>query len=78
MSRDFLPAHRLQPLDLHQRYTINEAAEYLRCSRARVYQHIAAGRLATVRDGARQYATGRAIADLSAASAPSGTASPEA
>lgn len=72
MSRD-LAAYRLQPLDLHQRYSIDESAEYLRCSRARVYQHIAAGRLETIRDGSRQYVPGRAIAAMSERSAPSGT-----
>ena len=70
--------NELPPIDPLQRYTLDEVAAYLRISRARVYQHINAGRLATVRDGARQYCTGRALADMSATSAPSGTEAPAA
>jgi excisionase family DNA binding protein len=73
-----LPAHQLRPLDLHQRYTIDEAAAYLRCCRARVYQHINSGRLVTVSDGRRKYVPGRSIAELSETSAPSGVTPPAA
>lgn len=52
----------LPPLDKLQRYTIDEASEYLRQSRAKTYQDIAAGRLDSFNDGRRRYVPGRAIA----------------
>ena len=62
----------LPPLDLRQRYTIEEACAYLRCSRARLYQHIGAARLETVQDGRRTYITGRVIAEFTERNTPSG------
>lgn len=62
--------HRnLPPLDINQRYTIDEAAAYLRISRAHVYHHFAAGNLEYVKDGRRRYVPGRAIAALSGGAA---------
>lgn len=55
----------LQPLDIQQRYTISEAAAYLRQSIPKTYQQIHAGRLETIKEGRRRYATGRGIAALS-------------
>lgn len=52
----------LPPLDLQQRYSVEEAAAYLRQSRAKTYQDIAAGRLQSFTDGRRRYINGRAIA----------------
>lgn len=52
----------LPPLDEQQRYTIDETAKYLRQSRAKTYQDIAAGRLAIIKDGRRTYVPGSAIA----------------
>lgn len=62
-----LPAHKLQPLDLLQRYTPEEAAAYLRCSRARIYDHMRTGALETITDGRRRYVPGWAIAQASGA-----------
>ena len=39
----------LIPLDKNQRYTIEEANDYLRQSRAKTYKDIAAGRLKTIK-----------------------------
>lgn len=52
----------LPPLDLLQRYTINEASAYLRQSRAKTYMDISAGTLSIIKDGSRTYVSGRAIA----------------
>lgn len=52
----------LPPLDPLQRYSIDEAATYLRQSRAKTYQDISAGRLESFTDGRRRYVSGRAIA----------------
>jgi excisionase family DNA binding protein len=57
----------LPPIDANQRYEIPEAAEYLRVCRARVYQHVATGKLRLIKDGRRAYVSG---ADLIAASRP--------
>lgn len=61
------PAFDLQPLDVHQRYTIDEAALYLRQSRAKTYSDIQSGRLESFTDGRRRYVPGRAIAARSSA-----------
>jgi excisionase family DNA binding protein len=53
------------PIDIHQRYSITEAAALLRASVPTVYKHIRAGRLETFTEGKRRYATGRGIAVLS-------------
>ena len=55
----------LPPLDLNQRYTIDEACAYLRISRAYLYQQINNGTLPTVVDGNRRFVHGQAIADRS-------------
>jgi excisionase family DNA binding protein len=55
----------LAPLDVNQRYDINEAAEYLRISRARLYQKIAAGEIRRIKDGRRSFVPG---SDIKAAS----------
>lgn len=60
------PAHDLPPLDERQRYTVDEAAAYLRQSRAKVYQDIAAGLLLSFNDGRRRYINGGEIARRSA------------
>lgn len=52
----------LPPLDLNQRYTIDETAAYLRQSRAKTYQDISAGALESFTDGRRRYIPGTAIA----------------
>lgn len=56
------PSHDLQPLDLHQRYSVDEAAAYLRQSRAKTYQDIMSGVLESFTDGRRRYIPGSAIA----------------
>jgi len=48
-------------LDIRQRYAIDEAARYLRISRARLYQKIAAGEIRLLKDGRRSFVPGSAI-----------------
>jgi excisionase family DNA binding protein len=55
----------LPPLDPNQRYTINEACDYLRISRGFVYKQIKAGTLPTISEGSRTFIPGAAIADRS-------------
>lgn len=52
----------LPPLDPQQRYEIPEASAYLRQSRSKTYDDIAAGTLRTIKDGARVYIPGSEIA----------------
>jgi excisionase family DNA binding protein len=52
----------LAPLDINQRYTISETCSYLRTSRARLYQHIATGKIRVLKDGKRSYISGAEIA----------------
>ena len=52
----------LPPLDINQRYSINETNAYLRQSRAKTYQDIKSGKLAVIKDGRRTYIPGTAIA----------------
>lgn len=59
----------LPPLDEQQRYTIPEAAKYLRVSRATIYNDIAAGLLATIKDRKRRFVPGSEIARRSRVSA---------
>jgi len=59
-------APTLPPLDIQQRYDILEAARYLRVSRATIYNDIAAGLLATIKDGGRRFVPGSEIARKSA------------
>lgn len=56
-SRPILP-----PIDQSQRYSINEAIAYLRSSRKTVYDDIAEGRLATIKEGKRRFVPGSEIA----------------
>ena len=53
------------PLDERQRYAVTEALEYLRLSRARLYDKIAAGEIKVIKDGARTFVPGSEIARLS-------------
>lgn len=57
----------LPALDLNQRYTVEETCRYLRQSRSKTYEDIAAGRLTIIKDGRRTYCTGRSIAQRSGA-----------
>jgi excisionase family DNA binding protein len=52
----------LPPLDYAQRYSIDEAIAYLRSSRSTVYEDIAEGRLATIKEGRRRFVPGSEIA----------------
>jgi excisionase family DNA binding protein len=54
--------HLLGPLDTRQRYTINEAAAYLRQSRGKTYQQINDGTLPVVRVDKRVYVHGSTLA----------------
>jgi len=63
-------ADRTQPLpalDERQRYTVDEALSYLRCSRAKLYEKIAKRELKSIEDGRRRYIPGAEIARLSRA-----------
>lgn len=51
----------LPPLDPQQRYEIPEASAYLRQSRSKTYDDIAAGTLRVIKDGARVYVPGTEI-----------------
>jgi excisionase family DNA binding protein len=57
----------LPPLDPLQRYTVDEAALYLRVSIARIYEKIATGELHKLKDGRRSFIPGADIARLSRA-----------
>lgn len=50
------------PLDEAQRYTVEEAIAYLRTSRKTLYNDIAAGLLATIKEGKRRFVPGSEIA----------------
>ncbi len=58
----------LPPLDLQQRYTIPETADYLRICRAYVYRLIKRGELRTIKDGKRHLVPGTEIGRRSALS----------
>lgn len=54
--------HQLPALDRAQRYSIREAAEYLRISRAKLFQDIKAGKIRILKDGRRSYVPSDEIA----------------
>jgi excisionase family DNA binding protein len=56
------PRPVLPALDVNQRYTILEAAAYLRISRTSVFADIREGRLMPIREGARTLIPGTEIA----------------
>lgn len=53
-------------LDTLQRYTLDEAASFLRVSRSTLYLYIKDGRLATIKDSKQVFVPGAEIARLSA------------
>jgi hypothetical protein len=57
---------RLRPIDLLQRYDVVEAAQYLRISRAKLYNDVAAGLIAVIKDGKRTFVHGSELARRSA------------
>lgn len=57
-----MKAKILAPLDPLQRYTVNEACDYLRISRAHLYKQINNGSLPKIDDGKRTFIPGAAIA----------------
>lgn len=57
---------RADPLDVNQRYTIPQAAKYLKISRAYVYRLIEKGEIKTLVDGRRRFISGSEIAKRSA------------
>ena len=61
-SRPAISELPLPPLDPSQRFTIPEGSRYLRQSRGKTYQDIAAGRLRVIKDGSRTYVPGTEIA----------------
>lgn len=64
MKSPMLP---LSPLDPLQRYTIDEALNYLRTSRATFYEKVNAGVIRLLKDGRRSYVPGTAIIEQSRA-----------
>lgn len=56
----------LPPLDERQRYTYDEAHQYLRCSRRHLLNRISAGEIETFADGSRRYISGAELIRLSA------------
>jgi hypothetical protein len=60
---------KLQPLDVSQRYTVEEALAYLRTSRATIYKLINAAeptdKLQIIKEGKRTFVPGSEIARLS-------------
>lgn len=61
------PKGGLPPLDLNQRYAVEEAAAYLRQCRAKTFSDIQTGKLKSIKDGRRRYVPGWAIAEASGA-----------
>ena len=57
-----LVIRNLPPLDAQQRYTILEAAAYLRVSRAYIFRLIADRKIRAIKDGSRTYVPGTEIA----------------
>jgi excisionase family DNA binding protein len=55
----------LPALDERQRYTVEESLDYLRVSRARLYENINAGEITAIKDGRRTFIPGSEIARLS-------------
>lgn len=53
---------QLPPLDPLQRYTLEEAAQYLRLSRSRMYLDMKSGKLPVINDGRRRFVSGTVIA----------------
>lgn len=64
LTKHELRALRPERIDEHQLYSVAEAAAALNLSMARVWQHISANRLRTVKDGRRTLVTGAAIRDF--------------
>lgn len=56
----------LPPLDSSQRYTVEEAARYLRTSRWTVFQMLRHGHITRIKFGRRTFIPGSEIARLSA------------
>jgi excisionase family DNA binding protein len=52
-----------------ERYTIDEACAYLRCSPAKIFPQIADGTIRVIREGRRTYVPGSEIVRLSTLSA---------
>ena len=61
--------HPLPPVDVNQRYEVEEAARYLRIGRTNVFRLIRDGKLATIRHGRRTFVPGAEICRLSQAPA---------
>jgi hypothetical protein len=56
----------LAPLDSAQRYTLGEAAAYLRLCTISLHRRIKAGEIRSIKHGRRRYVPGSEIARLSA------------
>lgn len=64
MSRS-IPPRPATPLDVAQRYTVDEALAYLQTSRQTLYARIARHEITTIEEGRRRYVPGSEIARLS-------------
>lgn len=58
----------LPPLDVLQRYSIEETCRYLRTSRETLYKSIRTGEVPIIKEGRRTYVSGRVIAARSSSS----------
>jgi helix-turn-helix protein len=65
LTRKSLNRVPLAPVDVAQRYTIEEALSYLRISRASIYKEINSCRLQVIKQGGRTFVPGSEIARLS-------------
>jgi len=57
----------LPPLDERQRYSLDESKDYLRLSKARLFEKIKDGEIKTILDGKRRYVPGAELIRLSRA-----------
>lgn len=55
----------LPPVDVNQRYTLEEGCAYLRISRTHLYNRIRAGTLRVIVDGSRKFIPGQVIVEQS-------------
>jgi excisionase family DNA binding protein len=62
MSQSSPSPKPIPPFDPHLRYTIDEAAAYLKTSRMTIYKLLHSGHVEGIKEGCRTFVTGRSIA----------------
>lgn len=65
LERKLVQRAKLPPLSELERYTMDEAAIYLRLSKVTLYSQIALGKLQSIKEGKRRFIPGSEIARLS-------------